>query len=97
MEDVGGTNPQNLKDVNVIGIMNVKDQLVKWKDYISELFYDQRSVFHLQDCTTGPTITIEEFSQAVQTDEVANEIMKLLGKGGDGTWTKLFYSIHTLN
>lgn len=90
----------NLEDRDGRLIMDPKKKLERWKEYVLDLFNDNRSVEHgIRHAETGPPITKEKVSRALKMaktgkaldpDEISTEILKLLKDHRISILTDLF-------
>ncbi|XP_070159794.1 uncharacterized protein [Polyergus mexicanus] len=79
-------------------------KLARWKEYLEELFADDRPAGHAaEDTTTGPSITADEVTKtirqarngrAVGPDEIPTEVVKRFGEKAVGLTTELFNQIY---
>ncbi|CAG9835786.1 unnamed protein product, partial [Diabrotica balteata] len=47
-------------------IVNEQDRLERWKEYIKELFDDDRTEVQIKNTSTGPNITLDELERAIK-------------------------------
>lgn len=97
-----GTNSLNDDNGNII--FDVKEKLTRWKQYVEELFNDERPINHgVIDASTGPPIMKREIERAIENaktrkatgpDEIPTEILKLLRENGLQLLVSLFNSIY---
>lgn len=93
----------NLVDQEGNRILNDRDKLRRWEDYIEELFDDERTENVVQQCNTGPMITMDELEKAIKTaknrkatgpDEIPSEILKCLDVNGKQSLLSLFNKVY---
>jgi hypothetical protein len=110
VKEIAGTQkrkqPNTLYNVNGNIITELEEQLKTWKNYIEELFADDRQQSELSNIQgdEGPEITEEEVMYALKRmkngkapgpDEIPTEILKLIEKDSIHILVKLFNSIYT--
>lgn len=71
-------------------ILNIESKLMRWKNYIEELYADERNEEHeVRNALNGPSITKEESQRAIARaknrktrgpDEIPVKILKILGE-----------------
>lgn len=100
---VNTNRTHNLVDKDGNLIVNDIDKLRRWKEYIEELFDDERIENVIQQCNTGPMITMGELEKAIKTaknrkatgpDEIPSEILKCLDIKGKQSLLSLFNKIY---
>lgn len=85
-------------------ILDIDQKLIRWKEYVTELFTDERNVEHeVTNAVTGPSITTEEVERAIKNaknrkatgpDEIPAEMLKLLEGKGKKLLLQLFNAIY---
>lgn len=108
IKEIVGLKPKkhntNIKDKDGQLILEIEDKLIRWKEYIQDLFEDQRKDEHkAQEKISGPPITINEIEKAIQMaknkkatgpDEIPSEILKILGKNATQLLKQIFNTIY---
>lgn len=94
----------NIRDENGDLIFETKQRLERWKQYVEQLFQDDRPMEHgITEALSGPSITTEEVENAIQLaknrkavgpDEIPAEVIKILLENGVTALTDLFNAVY---
>uniref|UniRef100_A0A8D8UNP4 Craniofacial development protein 2 n=1 Tax=Cacopsylla melanoneura TaxID=428564 RepID=A0A8D8UNP4_9HEMI len=93
----------NLMDNDGHLIIDTDEKMEVWRQYIEELFDDDRPNLMETDAQSGPEITIEEIKNAIKTsknrkstgpDNIPTEVFKVFGENGLFVIKELFNEIY---
>lgn len=100
-------NPTKLYDNNGDIIVEIEQKLIKWKEFVEDLFHDDRPNEYdvlLEYHETGPSITFDEVNNAISRsktrkatgpDEIFADFIKILSPKCIQKLTELFNNIYT--
>lgn len=98
------SGPGKITDKEGNYILYLEQKLVRWRQYLGELFADDKPRGHARvEAITGPSITADEVAKAIRQarngkavgpDEIPTEVVKWFGGKAVGVMTELFNLIY---